>query len=100
MNESQTANLSETVSSQKSGIVLCWSRYVSGSAVNYGCYYSFIPKSHVKVINGAGVYCKLSLGGNESKSKYVNIHDDHLTGHANNADSLAKNFVLRYVTGC
>lgn len=45
LNSLQTITLSESIDSQKSGIVLEWSLYQSKSAVDYDFNYIFIPKS-------------------------------------------------------
>lgn len=108
MNASQTANLSENVSDQNTGIILVWSAYESG-VKDYNFFYQFIPKSHVESHNGKGVNTGIiatetfgTIG-----SKYVYVHDDRITGNDYNDDSGTRNgitfknnyWVLRQVLG-
>lgn len=100
MTENHTIQLSETVSSQKNGIVLVWSAYINGSAHDSNFNFTFIPKQFVTLFSGKGVTTLMS--GTEKgnlASKYVYIHDDHITGNSTNNKSGAENFVLRYVIG-
>lgn len=100
MTENHTIQLSETVSSQKNGIVLVWSAYINGSAHDSNFNFTFIPKHFVTLFSGKGVTTLMS--GTEKgnlASKYVYIHDDRITGNSTNNKSGAENFVLRYVIG-
>lgn len=80
-----TAALSEPISKQKHGIVLCWSAYVSGVVQNYDWVYNFLPKDEVKGNNHKGVGLFLSTA-NFSKvgGKYIYFDDSLLTGYASN----------------
>lgn len=100
--EKATLNLSETVSSQKNGVILVWSRYEDGEPKNWGWIHNFIPKWQVKNYDGTGINCPLTgfskCGG--SIYKYLYLYDDKLTGHAQNyTDEYAKKFVIRAVLG-
>ena len=111
MTDTQTATLSEPVSSQMTGIVLVFSRYdTSGSAVmNEHFSYEFVPKQIVALQGGKGSIFNLATSnGNLSGSKYLYISDGSIKGHANNtASGTGANgvkydnakFVLRYVIG-
>ena len=105
MAASQTATLSETVSTQLNGIVLVWSKY-SGGAQNYEWNCFFVPKQHVSRHSGAGyvMYC----GGVWPSYKYVYINNGSIVGNDTNSNSAAgamgstvdnTNHCLRYVYG-
>ena len=110
---SQSATLSEAISLQQSGIVLVFSRYASGSAVDY--YYSchFIPKQVVTAALGvgqtaAGVTVTMATSKFEYiASKYLRITDTGIAGDDANDDTGTSNgvtynnasFGLRYVIG-
>lgn len=108
MRAAHTAELSEPVSEQNTGIVLVWSAYENG-AKDYNFFYQFVPKYHVEQHNGKGVNTGIiatetfgTIG-----SKYVYVYDDRITGNDYNDDSGTKNgitynnayWVLRYVLG-
>lgn len=83
MNAEHTANLSERISDQMSGVVLSWSAYVSGSAQDYSWQHFFVPKSHVALSDGKGVGFVLSDPTGIGQ-KYVYIYDSQIRGHASN----------------
>lgn len=105
MNNLQTINLSEPLSSQKHGIVLCWSGYDLNAqkVLNTDWWYTFVPKSHLL---GAGVSCT-NTGHWNALSKYVYITDTQIKGHEFNGKQRTVNgisfandkSVLRYVVG-
>lgn len=110
MSGSQTATLTEPVSKQKNGIVLVFSRYISGAAQDYHFQTFFVPKYQVAKHAGCGHTFMMTTDGSFGNfgAKYVYLHDTHITGnnineavgtgecgikYQNNA------FVLRYVIG-
>ena len=106
----QAAKFSGRVSEQKNGIVLVWSRYVSGEgAKDEQIICSFVPKKIVALKEGRGHSFLLAPNSFSTAAiKYVYISDNQLTGHANNRDKStgANNweynneyFCLRYVIG-
>ena len=110
MNESQTATLSEAVSAQPNGIVVVWSMYNNGAAVDghFQCF--FIPKRMVASYSGGGhVFGIWQHTGGYFATKYLYISDTSITGHAQNASTLSGTssgvtitgnmFVLRYIYG-
>ena len=109
MGSGQTANLSQSITSQKNGIVLCWSAYANGQAQNYNWNFTFIPKQFITTAGeGNGVSSFLTGSTLESISyKYVYVGDSTITGHEFNDDAGAKSgitynnrlYVLRYVIG-
>lgn len=111
LNANQTIQLSQKISEQKNGIVLVWQQYLDNNVVNSYFNYTFIPKYHTVLSNGAGVTCWLANStGNTVATKYVFVHDDHLTGSAvNDASSISRSgsdiitnskyWVLTYVLG-
>lgn len=104
MFENQTANLSETVSQQKNGIVLLWSGYETDHPVNYNFKTTFIPKKAVE-FNSGGLGIFEVFGGTEGvlAYKYVRIHDDIIYGDACNVSTISPynnmRIVLRVVYG-
>ena len=111
MTEGQTANLSQPISKQMTGIVLVFSRYdiANSTAMNEHFSYEFVPKQIVALQEGKGSIFNLSTSnGTYSGSKYLYISDTSIAGHANNGatgtgDNGVKynnnRFVLRYVIG-
>lgn len=100
--------LSEKVSEQLNGIVLCWSYYNGTNAVNSNWQFTFIPKQFVMNAEGRqGVDVFLHTGSYFGR-KYVYISDDKIEGYASNTTSdithkgltMDNNmFVLRFVYG-
>lgn len=112
MSESQTATLTESVSSQANGIVLVWSEYdiTNSTAENANFNMCFVPKQFVKNHSGRGVgFIATSATLNVVANKYVYISDTSITGYADNNTSITEKdcgikttpnkFVLRYVIG-
>ena len=86
MTDVQTISLSENISKQNKGIVLCWSAYVNGAAQNYDYVYHFVPKWHVSVASGAGADFFLNTL-NTAGHKYLYISDSSISGYASNGSS-------------
>ena len=109
MTSGQTATLSESVSMQRSGIVLVFSEYVDGEAANQSFHCRFIPKMLVAEHNGKAQCIQLSTSNLEYfATKYLYVSNDKITGHDNNkltgtaASGITytnNRFVLRYVIG-
>ena len=109
MGSAQTANLNQSVTSQKNGIVLCWSAYANGQSQNYNWNFIFIPKQFVTTAGeGNGVSSFLTGSSLDAIGyKYVYVGDNSITGHDFNDDSGSKSgitynnklYVLRYVIG-
>ena len=113
LTDSETITFNEPISHQENGIVLVFTRYVSGAAVNYNYSCHFVPK---QVVSGA-----LSLGQTAAgvtlimatnkfeyiSGKYLRITDTKITGDEANKASGTTNgvtyyndrFALRYVIG-
>lgn len=84
---SHNITLSQKVSEQKSGIVLVWQGYNNGAAQTYDFNFEFIPKWQVSVNSGRGVSCFLTNStGVKIGTKYVYVHDDHITGNDANGN--------------
>lgn len=109
MGSAQTANLSQSVTSQKNGIVLCWSAYANGQSQNYNWNFIFIPKQFITTAGeGNGISSFLTGSSLDAIGyKYVYVGDNSITGHDFNDDAGTKNgitynnrlYVLRYVIG-
>lgn len=84
MSSGQSLTLSESVSSQKTGILLVWSGYADDQPQNYNWVYTIVPKWHVANHSGNGVFA--SMGGITGITgfKYVYVNDKTISGHANN----------------
>ena len=109
-NNSQTINLSETVSNQKTGIVLVFSRYDNSTneVLDTGINTFFISKKQVELMPGAAH--SFILAGNslftDMGAKTLNINDGYIGGYEGNTNSGSSgfafnnaNYVLRYVIG-
>jgi len=108
MTDAETITLSEAVSQQQSGIVLVFSRYVSGAAADYYFACHFFPKQILTVTSPAGTSFVMTTSKMEAISaKYLKITDTTITGAAENDDSGTANgvtysnglFALKYVIG-
>ena len=109
MTAGHTANLSEKISEQASGIVLVFSYFNGASDTNWGWITRFVPKIMVALEPGGGHTFELANGKFGSVgTKYLYINDDRIVGHADNnltgtagsGITYANNkFVLRYVLG-
>lgn len=110
MNADQTATLTGAVSKQANGIVLIWSEYADGDAVNDNFNMCFVPKQFVSTHSARSTCLTLtSAKMNVVAAKCVFISDTSILGYENNGAAAAtmscgikatpKNFVLRYVIG-
>ena len=82
MQASQTINLNEKISEQRTGIVLHWQAYENGNAQNYDHNYCFIPKTHT---SRSGVAMFLTnQSGTHVGTKYVYVSNTKIEGHDNN----------------
>ena len=99
MSGDQSVSLSETVTSQKTGIVLCWSAYENGAASNHSWNYQFVPKWHVTTAAGTGVYTIMHRAAGTTIQKYVYIGDTAISGNASNTTAPNNTMVLRAVLG-
>lgn len=107
MSDTQTANLSEAVSKQPSGIVLVFARYIEGNDP-YSWNSFFVPKRMVPAPNGTGHNFIMATGEFTAiATKYLYIRDTQIAGNATNKDAGTVNgitydnsaFTLRYVIG-
>ena len=81
MKASQSLTLSQTISSQRNGIILHWQGYKDGSLQSYNHSYHFIPKTHVAKYSGQGIEMMGSDGEFGSVwSKYVYVTNTKITG--------------------
>ena len=98
----------EPLSQQQSGIVLVFSRYISGAAQDY--YYSchFVPKQLISVTPTSTLTFIMATSKFEAiAGKYLSITDTNITGNDWNDDTGTANgvtfannsFALRYVIG-
>ena len=111
MSGDHAINLSQNVSEQKNGIILVWQAYADGEAKYYDFNYTFVPKQHILIHDGAGVTCWLSnSSGNIVATKYVYVYDNHIQGNNVNSAGItnrsgsgiitnSKYWVLTYVLG-
>lgn len=91
MSASQTINLSQKVSEQKSGIVLVWQAYSDGQVQPWDFNFTFIPKWQVITNSSRGNCCFLTgSNGNSIGTKYVYIYDDKIVGNDINGNGATK----------
>lgn len=109
-NNTQTITLSETVSNQKTGIVLVFTGYNNSTnkVLDTGVNTFFISKKEVELLPGAAH--SFILAGNslftDMGAKTLNIYDGYIGGTSGNTSSGISgfaynnsNYVLRYVIG-
>lgn len=108
MNGNQTATLSEAVSAQPNGIVLVFSRYNDGSALNDHWATLFIPKLHVRAWGAVNMCCQMATYNYYYvSSKYLVVKDTQIIGNAYNSSNGTWSgvtwdntyYVMRYVYG-
>lgn len=109
MTADHTAELSEKISAQPTGINLVFSEYYDGEVKNQTFISCFLTKKLVNAHAGCGhcfMLCNSTL--NYFATKYLYISDDKIVGHDNNKATGTGNtgitytnnrFVLRYVIG-
>ena len=108
MTDGHQIALSEPITDQLSGIVLVFSRYADGAALENNFVPFFVPKAFIAAKSGYGhtffmVANKLAV----IATKYLYINNAYITGHADNIATGTVNgitynnasFVLRYVIG-
>ena len=113
MSSNHTATLSESVSKQLNGIVLCWSEYSNGHARDYDWSFQFVPKDSVMRGFGNGSvnvsHFMISTNANNphAGAKSVSVTDTTIEGDDQNARNISAGgitlnnarWVLRYVFG-
>ena len=110
MSASNTINLSQKVSEQKTGIVLVWQAYSDGAPQPWDYNFTFIPKWQVITNSSRGVVCYLATSqAGKIGTKYVYLFDDKIKGHNENSTGATKgnsgitttnnHWVLTYVIG-
>lgn len=108
MHDTQTATLSESVSKQRTGIVLVFSLYDkdNSAAKNQEFFEFFVSKYTIAAHSGCGRNFNLcGMFGNGMK--YLYLHDDKIVGHSKNNTTVTvgnvtydnSRYVLRYVIG-
>lgn len=110
MTAGHNINLTDKISNMEKGITLVFSSYDATNKKPHDANFHFfdIPKRFVNDHAGRGVSILLANPGFTAIGhKYLYIHDDHITGHANNGESGTGSgiayrnnyYVLRYVLG-
>ena len=109
MTADHTAELSEPVSQQDNGIVLVFSTYQDGAAIDANFNHFFVPKKFVETMGGYGNAFQMNtVNFNTVGAKYLYIHDTYIKGNENNSLSGTATsgivfnnamYVLRYVLG-
>ena len=101
MNASQTITLAKPISEQPNGIILVFSLYRDGTAVDDSVCTFFVSKKEVELMPDAGHSFFLLMDSSLSVmgAKYLNISDTELKGNETNATTTNASFVLRYVLG-
>lgn len=109
MTADHKATLSEAISKQPIGIVLTFSEYADGAALDNNFNHFFVPKAFINELGGYGSgFTMMDINFGCVCHKYLYIHDTYISGHANNTATgtgtsgitYANNkYVLRYVFG-
>ncbi|QIK61792.1 hypothetical protein G7068_16125 [Leucobacter viscericola] len=98
LNGIQSIDLTESISSQLSGVCLIWSEYASGAAVNVNFTHQFISKAQVQLYSGYGVRLLTKVGA-DVVSKYFYVTNDKISGNNDNNAAPNNRLVLREVVG-
>ncbi len=103
MAANQSCELSEKVSAQKHGIILCWCGYSNGQPLHGDCTYVFVPKNHITSnvgTSGKSVCCSVGRGSLISDGyKNIYITDTKLVGYQYNNNNGLDYVVLFGVLG-
>lgn len=109
MTEGHTVTLDEPISQQNNGIILVFSTYGNGAAIDANFTFQFVPKLFITLKSGYGcIFPMLQTSLTNTGFKYLYIHDDYIKGHAQNGEKVVEGtttlynnagFVLRYVLG-
>lgn len=109
MTAGHQADLDEPVSLQDSGIVLVFSTYQNGAAVDANFNFFFVPKQFIGMWSGYGCAFQMNtVNFSTMAAKYLYIHDTYIKGNENNnlsgtaTSGITFNnamYVLRYVLG-
>lgn len=108
MSSGHTANLSEGISKQPSGIVLVFSMYGDGAAQDWGWSAHFVPKGLIAQKPGLGMaFFRTGMATNFPAAKYLYINDTTVTGSDDNVGEVTNygitfvnnSCVMRYVIG-
>ena len=109
MHGTQTATLTESVSGQPHGIVLVFSRFVDGAAMNYDFVSHFVPKGIVAQGTWFHTFALAAIGFSTISTKFLKIANTTIVGDDRNDDNGSSSgtgvtfqnsgWVLRYVFG-
>ena len=109
MTADHQVELNEPVSQQDNGIVLVFSTYQNGAAIDANFNHFFVPKKFVEIMGGYGTAFQMNtVNFNTVGAKYLYIHDTYIKGNESNSLSGTATsgitfnnamYVLRYVLG-
>jgi len=108
MTAAQSVTFSEPMNQQQSGIVLVFSRYISGTAQDYYYNVHFVPKQLIATTPSSSLSFIMATAKFEAiAAKYLIITNTGITGNDQNDDTGTANgvtfannsFALRYVIG-
>lgn len=99
--EGEIIELSELISEQKTGVIMVWSRFDSGTPINSNYSYQFIPKAHVNGVVSSGGFGmnQILMEGSTFIRKYVYASDSLIWGLAANATGDNQGAAVRWVVG-
>lgn len=106
MQNSDHLTFNQPISEQLTGAVFAWSDfdYNSYTAHNWGWHIFFVPKQHIMLNDGGGIFMASAFTGFR---KYIYVHDTYVQGNDDNTATGSYNgiplntraYVLRYVVG-
>lgn len=106
MQNSDHLTFNQPISEQLTGAVFAWSDfdYNNYTAHNWGWHIFFVPKQHIMLNDGGGIFMASAFTGFR---KYIYVHDTYVQGNDDNAATGSYNgiplntraYVLRYVVG-
>lgn len=106
MQNSDHLTFNQPISEQLTGAVFAWSDfdYNNYTAHNWGWHIFFVPKQHIMLNDGSGIFMASAFTGFR---KYIYVHDTYVQGNDDNTATGSYNgiplntraYVLRYVVG-
>ena len=106
MQNSDHLTFNQPISEQLTGAVFAWSDfyYNNYTAHNWGWHIFFVPKQHIMLNDGGGIFMASAFTGFR---KYIYVHDTYVQGNDDNTATGSYNgiplntraYVLRYVVG-
>lgn len=91
--------ISVSITDQEHGVMLIFSKYSNGQAVNYDWNDYIVLKEEANIINGETRVLAMGDGYGINAVKYIRIYPNKIVGTDNNTSENSRNYVLRKIIG-